>query len=240
MQAIILAAGAGKRLGKITNNNPKCMLKLGKSSILEYQLESLQSLGIEDVTFILGYKKEILIDFLDKPKFNFFNKTYIVNNDYLSTNTIYSLWLARKQMLSDFLYFNADVLADKQIVKELVESKHENALAVKKDRCAQEEVKVILDNDVIIEIGKKLNIDKCAGEFIGIAKFSSKSNQLFIKCLEKYINNNRKNLFFEAAVNDLLSMTKIHAVDITKHICIEIDFPEDYETALKIVDKLNR
>lgn len=240
MKAIILAAGAGKRLGKITNNNPKCMLKLGKYSILEHQLESLKSLGIKDVTFVLGYKKEILMDFLNKPDLDFFNKTYIVNDDYLSTNTIYSLWLARKHMSSDFIYFNADVLADKQIVKELVESKHENALAVKKDRCAEEEVKVILNDDVVTEIGKKLNIDKCTGEFIGIAKFSAESNNLFIKCLEKYVNNHHRNLFFEAAVNDLLSMTKVHAIDITKYLCIEIDFPEDYENALRIADRLNQ
>lgn len=238
MKAIILAAGAGKRLAEISQGLPKCLLKIGSTTLLEHQLESIRSAGITHVVVVVGYKKEEIMSFLKNSTLHI---SYIFNEEYLTSNTIYSLWLAREYMETDFLYFNADVLADKMIVQNLIDSLHPNVLAIERKLCRDEEVKVILDGtDKIIAIGKTLETHKCAGEFIGIGKFSSTTNKLFIECLEQYVNAGEKNLFFETAVNKLSTITDIHSLDIKEYPSVEIDFPEDYYRALELVEKLTK
>ncbi|MCB1196067.1 phosphocholine cytidylyltransferase family protein, partial [bacterium] len=230
MKAIILAAGAGTRLQSLTNGNPKCLLRIGSKTLIEHHLDALQSHNITDIIIVLGFKKEQIISYVENFPFNF---TFIENKEYLTTNTIYSLWLARETMArSDFLYFNADVLGDKRIVKYLLDAEQKNILAINKARCAEEEVKVILNNEQIVEIGKQLDPHLCAGEFIGIGKFSVTSNEQFITCMQNYISHNEKNLFFEKAVNDLCKIHPIYALDVTHIPCIEIDFEEDYHRAV--------
>jgi len=168
MKVIILAAGASKRLRPMTDNIPKCLIKIGKKSIIDYQIEALTNSGITNIFIVVGYLAEKIMKHLTLtyPDINF---RFIYNPYYMQTNTIYSLWLASSEMNEDFVYLNADVLFDKKIIKNLVESPFRNCLAISHQKCSDEEVKVIIDtNNLVKDIGKDIDPKQSDGEFMGV------------------------------------------------------------------------
>ncbi|MEI6127986.1 MAG: phosphocholine cytidylyltransferase family protein, partial [Pseudomonadota bacterium] len=230
MKAIILAAGRGARLGDITESIPKCLVTIGSKTILDYQLKGLSSAGIHTVAIVLGYKSELIKEHLSS--YAHFNFSFIDNPDYGTTNTAYSLWLARHEMTDSFLYLNGDVLGHEEIIKRLSRAPARDSLAVVRKMTGEEEVKVILDGARIRSIGKKISSVEAYGEFIGIAKFSISLAPVFISELEKVLNAaGGRNEYFEAALENLTTKAPLAALDVTDLPCIEIDFPEDLQQA---------
>ena len=109
---------------------------------------------------IVGYHRELLIDHVKKnfPQIKF---SFIINHHYFETNTAYSVFLGRKQLLkSDFLLMNADVVYPKKLLIKIFNSSYKTALAVDHKICGQEEVKVIDGGqNKIVAIGKDLIIN---------------------------------------------------------------------------------
>jgi len=216
MQAIILAAGMGKRLEGLTEGLPKCLLKIGGKTILERQLDALKGM---DVVMVVGYKAALLKSI--NPTL-----TYVHNPDFASTNTIHSLGLALNG--KDTLVLNGDVVFDKKIINLLDKP---NCAAVEHKNVHPEEIQVILkDKDAvpagrqeIIRIGKNISGQ---GEAVGIYRFSGK----FCKRLKQQISTMDKNLYYEDAIDKILPMD-FHAVDIGDLAAKEVDFKEDYELA---------
>ena len=229
MRAILLAAGRGRRLEASGWTQPKCLLPFGDTTILGNMLDALEQNGVRDVTLVVGYQQE-LVRAAVAPRD--LRTTWVENPDYGSTNTINSLWRARESMADDFLYFNADVLFDARVVTRLLEASG-SRLAVDHKSCAEEEVKVVLDDaGRVLRIGKKLDPADCAGEFIGIGKFERAMNGDFVEALRRHNEElGNTNLFFEAAVDDLLADHALLEVDTSDLPAIEIDFPEDLEAA---------
>ena len=94
MQAIILAAGMGRRLGELTNNNTKCMLEVNGKKLITRALDALDRVGITNVILVVGYKYEN-VQKLIGHKYKNITIDYVVNNVYDKTNNIYSLYLAK-------------------------------------------------------------------------------------------------------------------------------------------------
>ncbi|RLC49339.1 MAG: hypothetical protein DRZ79_06195, partial [Candidatus Cloacimonadota bacterium] len=197
MKAIILAAGIGKRLQKVSGGLPKSMIEIGGKSIIHRQLESCLEVGINDFVFVLGFKKEILQNHileLVKPE----NCTFVYNPIFDKTNTLYSLWLARKYFDDDFIYFNADVVFKSELLAKISGKSKYSQLLLETKHCGEEEVKMIIDKENrILEIGKKLEIEKCAGEFIGVGKFNLDVLPDFAHFLQVGIDNGQENNYFE-------------------------------------------
>ena len=169
MQGLILAAGASRRLHPLTKKIPKCLLDIGRIPILTHQLNALKKYNIEEVIIVLGYYKDMIIDYINnnhsEMKFSF-----ITNEQYLETNTSFSAYLCKDLLdSSETLLMNGDVLYPPSLLKQVIDSHFETALAVDIKKCGDEEVKVIIDdNKRIVSIGKELQIDKSLGEFIGV------------------------------------------------------------------------
>ncbi len=236
MKAILLAAGASRRLQPLTQNTPKCLIKIGDKTILEHQLDSVIEAGIRDVVIVVGYLKNMIIDFVNKNYSSLNSVKFIENKEYSTTNTIYSLYLTREEFINDdFIYFNADVLFHSDIVKNLVSHNGNNVLAVDYKKCGEEEVKFVTEGGRIVKLGKYIPTDEAEGEFIGVAKFGKNIAADFIKALEYYSTNGQKNLFFEKAVEDILDKDFFHPLDVSDIPNIEIDFPEDLEEAINKV-----
>jgi len=232
MRGIILAAGEGKRLATMGWDEPKCLLKFGTFTLLEYIILSLLRNGIDELVVVLGYKHHLIEDVIRRYPIRC---EIVINKDYANTNTINSLWLARDYLRSNFVYFNADVLFDQRIPSLLYLHK-ESTLAIDVKHCGNEEVKVVIDSENrITQIGKDIPPSECVGEFIGIAKFSQAVCSSLVRSLEHYNEGlGQKNLFFEAAVNDIIEMHPFLAVSIGDLYAVEIDFPSDYEMAKKL------
>ena len=234
MKALILAAGVSRRLYPQTYNTPKCLLEVGGKPIINYQLEALIELGINDITMIVGYHREMLIENVEKnfPTINF---NFIINHHYFETNTAYSVYLGKEALSKEHLLMNADVVYPKELLSKLYYSSFENVLAVDVKSCGREEVKVIDGGqNKITAIGKDLIEDKCLGEFIGVAKFSSEFMNDFVKALGRLIDAGGKNDYFEAGIEQLLETQLVNYIDVSEYPCLEIDFIEDLELARKL------
>ena len=234
MKALILAAGVSRRLYPHTYNTPKCLLEVGGKPIINYQLEALSELGINDITMIVGYHREMLVESVEKnfPEINF---KFIVNHHYFETNTAYSVYVGKEALSDEHLLMNADVVYPKELLSKLYHSSFENVLAVDIKSCGREEVKVIDGGqNKISAIGKDLIEDKCLGEFIGVAKFSSEFMNEFVNALGQLIEAGGKNDYFEAGIEQLLEKQLVHYVDVSEYSCLEIDFIEDLELARKL------
>lgn len=234
MKALILAAGVSRRLYPKTYNTPKCLLEVGGKPIINYQLEALSELGINDITMIVGYHREMLVESVEKnfPEINF---KFIVNHHYFETNTAYSVYVGKEALSDQHLLMNADVVYPKKLLSKLYHSSFENVLAVDIKSCGREEVKVIDGGqNKISAIGKDLIEDQCLGEFIGVAKFSLEFMNEFVNALGQLIEAGGKNDYFEAGIEQLLEKQLVNYVDVSEYPCLEIDFIEDLELARKL------
>jgi L-glutamine-phosphate cytidylyltransferase len=235
MKAFILAAGVSRRLYPHTYNTAKCLLDVGGKPIIHYQLEALESIGILDVTLIVGYHREMLMEHvtLNFPNLNF---TFLVNHHYFETNTAYSVHIGRDILRSDdHVLMNADVVYPKALLEQTVNSPYKTALAVDAKACGREEVKVIDGGEnKIVAIGKDLIESRCLGEFIGVAKLSHEFTELFAKSLGNLIDAGGVNDYFEAGIQPLLEKTDVHFEDVSEFPCLEIDFIEDLEDARRL------
>jgi len=193
MKGIIIAAGPAKRLRPLTNDLPKCMLKINGKPIIQNTIELFRSNGINDLSVIRGYKKE---------KIDFPNITYFENKDFWNNNILHSLICARSKLGEaikkgeDVVITYSDIWYADSVVKALLKSKKAIASIVdtdwyeyyegRTDHPIEEAENVIIDDDKrILKIGKHVfthNTPKDKqGEFIGLWKFSPEGTKIFLK-----------------------------------------------------------
>jgi len=232
MKAVVLAAGCGKRLAALDWYKPKSLLKFGGQTLLENIIASLLDNGINRACFVLGYKKDLILEVIRKYHIQY---DIVINKNYTETNTINSLYLAKEYLDDDFICFNADVLFEKRIVSELLVQSG-NVFAIEVKKCRQEEVKVIVgDGNRIVGIGKDLDPSECLGEYIGIGKFSRSTSCNLIHSLCRYNEElNERQQFYETAIADILDKHEFLAWPIGHLLAIEIDTPQDYEKAKRL------
>jgi choline kinase len=241
MKAVILAAGIASRLRPLTDNTPKCLLKLGNKSILERTIDNLIHHSIEELLIVTGYLEKKIKNFMD-ASYPGLKVTYINNQVYDSTNNIYSLWLTKDNVKdSDIILLDSDIIFDHRILQLLLDSGPGNFLAVRSAQdIGEEEMKVItINNHLITKISKKIDPLLATGESIGIEKFEVRFlDVLFKKLYHRVVTNGRENDFYEAAFQDAIDDgQKLYAVDVGDYRCIEIDTAEDMENAEKMVAK---
>ena len=235
MKSVILAAGISARLRPLTNNIPKCLLKIGGKTILERTLDNLIAYNLNDVIIVTGYLEDQIKDFI-KMYYPKLKVTYIFNDKYDITNNIYSLWMTKELVMNNnMLLMDSDILFDKKILGLLLNSQYSNCLALRSDhKLSDEEIKVRLNSDKSIsEISKTVDLRYAIGESIGIEKFDTEfTNKLFEILDRKVLVENKVKIFYEAAFQEAInSGEKIYAFDIGNLKCIELDFAEDIERA---------
>ena len=231
LRAIILAAGAARRLAGAIGASHKCLVDVGGRPIIDYQLAPLAALGAADITVVVGYRADTLRrTLLDRyPRLPL---RFVENPDFAATNTIWSLHLARDTLARGALLFNADVVLDPRIIEALVEADPTKSwLAITRAACAEEEVKAVIDEaGRVTRIGKQLDPADCAGEFIGAARFSPACGARYARELEA-VAADHQDAYFEFALDRILAEQEVRMADVTDLPCIEIDFPEDLARA---------
>ena len=235
MKALILAAGIGSRLKPLTDNRPKCMVKVNGKPILFKQLDNLIENGINDITIVLGYKSEMIIQEIDK-RYN--QVKFIINEFYYETNNMYSTYLASNEMReTEFVLMNADVYFDSSIIKELLNTKYKNSIVVEKESYNDENMKVTCLDGRIIDIGKTISQDIAYGLSIDIYKFNSEGSRIFFNKIKEIIEKKReKNLWTEVALNEIIKKTPFTLCQ-AKGRWIEIDNLEDLNRAEIMFDE---
>ncbi|MBQ3690192.1 MAG: phosphocholine cytidylyltransferase family protein [Bacteroidales bacterium] len=232
MKAVILAAGVASRLRPLTDNMPKCLLKVNGKTLLERTLDNFIDNGISDFLIVTGYLQNMIIDFVtaNYPKINV---KFIENKDYSTTNNIYSLYLAEEFAKGeDFILSDSDILFSKDIISALLSDKNPNVLAMNRHELGEEEIKIISDNERnVLEISKVCSIEKAVGESVGLEKFSKNYSSALFKELHQMIDNEGlSNVFYEKAFERLIPQGYVFKyLDTTDFFSMEIDTVEDYE-----------
>jgi choline kinase len=227
-KAIILAAGKSKRLGALTENMPKCLLPLGSKTILEHQIENLRLNGISDITIVTGFCEEMI----RKSCGSSFR--YVSNPVFDKTNSIYSLWLALKQIQDGVIVLNSDVVFHPDILAELTGSPYHDALTVSfQDDMGAEEMKVKVKEGKIYDISKGIDPDEADGENVGIVKFSAEGVKVLFKKVDELVKQGVVNAWAPLVFQKICLYHDLYCVSTEGLPWIEIDFPEDLEKARK-------
>lgn len=239
MQALMLAAGMGKRLGNYTKNATKCMVPVNGKTLIEYAIESLIYAGIKKFTMVVGYKKDVLKNFL-KGKYPQIQIDFIDNDVYDSTNNIYSLYLARDVLSSDdTILLESDLIFDKEIIREIVSSPEKNLAVVSHfENWMDGTVTVLNEEKAIKRIVSKSDFDwnKIDSYYktVNIYKFSKEfSKNIYMPFLGAYQTAYSKNEYYETVLKVISyldgDILKAHLVDGSRWY--EIDDPADLKIA---------
>ena len=218
MDALILAAGKGTRLG--LNDSPKCLIEFGTSSLIEYQIKCLNELGIKNIHIITGYFPEKI-----KSKIGD-SANYIHNPDFSNTNNICSILCAKNFMSDDFICIYGDLFFDKKILKKCFSSQKDIVLTVEKN-LREETSRVKIKDDKIILVNKNINFNEANGNFIGMAKFSKNIINKLFNSIEKTAKNDSQS-YYTSAIEDLIQNgTDVHFVTTENLSWMDIDTPDD-------------
>ncbi|MEW6127527.1 MAG: phosphocholine cytidylyltransferase family protein [Acidobacteriota bacterium] len=231
MRGIILAAGKGIRLNGTTGNTPKCLLEIGDCTLLERQMQTLKSCGIRDITVVVGYQSERVRKFCEP-------ETRIVENSiYEKTNSLFSLWLAREYLSDGFVVLNSDVLFHPRLLTNLLESSYKNALLMEPVNrlemlLGDEEMKVKVEGERVIEINKTMKPDEADGENLGIVKFGKSDAPVLVNIMDALISGGCLRDWAPRAFGEFATMRHLNVIGTAGLPWIEIDYPEDYQKAL--------
>ena len=248
MKAIILAAGEGSRMCKLTQNIPKPLVNVNGKSIIERQLSILKQNDILDIIIVTGPHHE---------KFNFKNVVYVNNLDYKKHDTLGSLMTARDYINDEIITTYADQIFEEKILKSMTEFTGDIGIAVdldweknyvNRDQHPKSEAEnVLINGNEILEIRK--NISECKknekiGECLGLMKLSRKGSKIFLdKYSELEISHQGKfhnaSSLEKALISDMIqelidSEINVEPIYVSGKWC-EIDTPQDLEIARKLL-----
>ena len=229
MQAIIMAAGKGSRLGALTNGNPKSFMEINGKKLIEYNLDILNKYGVDEIIIVTGYKDKAFEDLTCKMK----NVRLVYNPFYEQMNVLGSFFFGMEYLKDDFLYLHADTLCEKSVFDKLVKFEADVNLPVDYKICDEEAMKIRAENGKLVEISKLVVLDKAEGEFIGIASFKKETIPLLKEKTKDLLREKQFMCYFEAAIQKLLDESNfdVKPFPVGNAFWAEIDFEEDYKKA---------
>ncbi|MGI9229490.1 MAG: NTP transferase domain-containing protein [Gammaproteobacteria bacterium] len=243
MQAIILAAGVGRRLQQAGGDKPKSLLSFGGKTLLQRHITNLQRAGVEVVCIVIGHQGELIEAALQEMRYDIDVETRR-NPDY-TLGSVVSLHHAAAVLQggSDIILMDADVLYDFAVLARLLDSEHRNCLLLdEKFEPGDEPVKICVADGRIVEFRKQIDNNVVwdqQGESVGFFRFDAAMAVQLAQRVEYYVGNDLQQAPYEDVIRDLIlqQADRFNYENITGLPWIEIDFPDDIERAQAIVLK---
>jgi choline kinase len=238
MKAIILAAGKGSRLGSITLETPKSMLKLNdEHTLLSFNIQQLCNLNVDSIILITGYQSQKMESYALTLSEKYNITIEVAYNPFWNhCNVLGSLYIGLDKINDDFLFLHADTLTEIEVLNGIRESNCDICLAVDFKKCGEEEMKFWIDNNQIIRITKDQIGKEADGEFVGVAKFSKSMIEYFMKNSKAVFQKGELNHYMEKVIdNGLLDKSLLVGYfDASNYKTIEVDFEDDLKLARKL------
>lgn len=239
MQAIILAAGMGKRLKELTRDNTKCMVKVNNVTLIDRMLHQLDALHLSRIVIVVGYEGQKLIDYIQT--LGICTPISFVNNPvYDKTNNIYSLMLAKDYLLQeDTLLLESDIIFEDGVLEELLDDPRETLALVDRYESWMDGTCLKLGEDDTIEafvLGKKFVFDEISEYYktVNIYKFSCHfSRTHYVPFLEAYSMALGNNEYYEQVLRVIAMLDEpvIKAKRLEGQLWYEIDDIQDLDIA---------
>ncbi|MDV3108774.1 aminotransferase class I/II-fold pyridoxal phosphate-dependent enzyme [Bacteroides fragilis] len=239
MQAIILAAGMGKRLGDLTKDNTKCMVKVNGVPLIDRLLTQLSRFSLVKVIIVIGYEGKKLRDYIGQ-EYKGLAIEYIENSIYNTTNNIYSLSLAKQQLQEDdTLLIESDLIFEDSLFDMILNSPDPNVALVDKYETWMDGTMVHLDeeNNIVNFVPKKTFKYSDVSSYyktVNVYKFSKEfSRSKYVPFLEAYSIAWGNNEYYEQVLRviTLLDNTDLKALPLTGEKWYEIDDVQDLDIA---------
>lgn len=240
MQAIILAAGMGRRLGDLTKENTKCMVPVNGVRLIDRLLGQLSGLSLKRVIIVVGYKGQELKDYIGHRYDDQLKIVYAENPIYDKTNNIYSLSLVKQQLQEDdTLLIESDLIFSDSLFQMIIADPYPNLALVAKYESWMDGTMVRLDadNNIVNFVPKKAfkyeDIDSYY-KTVNIYKFSRDfSQQKYVPFLEAYCHALGNNEYYEQVLRviTLLDNAELKALPIGNEKWYEIDDIQDLDIA---------
>ena len=239
MQALILAAGMGKRLGEYTKNNTKCMVPVNGTPLIDRVLKQLSMLSLNRVVIVVGYEGEKLMDYIGNEK-DGLKIEYVNNPVYDKTNNIYSLALAKEKLMEDdTLLIESDLIFDDGMFKLLLDNPNPNLALVAKYESWMDGTMVCIDKDcnIVNFVPKDAFRYEDAEQYyktVNIYKFSKAFSQTkYVPFLDAYSKAVGNNEYYENVLRiiSFLNSHDLKALPITNEKWYEIDDKQDLDIA---------
>jgi len=243
LNAIIIAAGSGKRISNEVKSTPKSLINVNGKSIINYQIDVLKKLKIKDIIVITGKYNE---------KFTIKNLQYVNDEEHEEHDILGSLMVAKNFLKDDVLVLYSDIIFETKILEQVIESKENISIAVdmnweknyegRTDHPKSEAENVLInDNQEIIKIKKNIKNDNFSvGEFLGIIKFVNDGTKIFVEKYDEMIGKNQGRFhdapsILKSYLTDMLQelidcQIKIEPVFVSGKWC-EIDTMQDLKKA---------
>lgn len=218
MNSIILAAGEGKRLRPLTENKPKCMIKLFGKSILQWQIDAFTKCGISDISVVTGFKNNVI----QIPKLHYYK-----NENFSTTNMVETLFCAKEKLEGSVIVSYGDIIFEQSILKKLMTSNYPISVVVdmnwrkywKMRFCeplSDAESLILDDQNYILDIGQKTqDYDNIQAQYIGLMKFQNEG----LDILKKFYNMSKEQA--KSGINPLnhnIPFTQSYMTDLLRGI----------------------
>lgn len=239
MKAVILSAGRGSRLLPLTAHRPKCLLPAGSRTVLGRQLATLRDAGVRDVTVVIGFLPHLVEAEIAKYDGDGMTVRPLFNPFYQIADNLASCWMAREAMRDDFIIINGDTLFDRGVIETVLSGPASNEVQVtvdKKDAYDSDDMKVKLDGERLVAIGKALLSTETDAESIGMIRFTGNGPKRFTDRLEAMMRRPEGNESWYLKAID--AMAKDGETIMTRSIegrtWAELDTMEDFEIVTRL------
>ena len=242
MQAVILAAGMGKRLGELTKGNTKCMIEVGGETLISRLLRQLDKHSLSKIILVVGYKAQELKDYLATIQVQT-PIEFVENTVYDKTNNIYSLYLAKDHLTTeDTLLFESDLILEDAVISKLIEHPYPDLALVDKYESWMDGTVVTLDEENRIQRfipNGQFKYEEIPSYYktVNVYKFSQQfSANMYVPFLEAYCTALGKNEYYEQVLRviTMLDNSGMRALPLTGEQWYEIDDIQDLDIAESI------
>jgi choline kinase len=239
-RAIILSAGQGKRLLPHTADQPKCLIEIQGRAVIEHQIDSLIAAGFEHISIVVGYaaadvEQRLRERYQDAPV----EIEPVFNPFFELADNLASCWMARTAMMKgDFLILNGDTLFELPVLERLLASSSRPiTLAIdRKNAYDADDMKVILEGERLVRVGKKLDPQVVNGESIGMMIFRGEGSALFYNALERIMRTPEAlSRWYLSVIDELAATGQVFTQSIEGLGWAELDFPHDLEQARRLM-----
>ena len=238
MQAVILVAGQGVRLRPRTDNCPKCLVEVDGKPLLEYQLEALCEAGVRECVIVVGHRAAQVRNAFGS-RFHGLSLTYVENEIFDSTNNIYSLWLARREITGDMLLLEGDLIFEPGLLTDVLDAPYENVAVVDRYAPPMNGTVILADGDLaramVLKMDQPPGFDyRSALKTVNIYRFSHRAvSRELMPAIGDYVSRGLTGHYYEMAISRAVEAgaIRLHVLRTGPRAWAEVDTEEDLADA---------